>query len=106
MNPELKAKWVEALRSGTYLQAIGTLKDEFGGGYCCLGVLADITGLAIRGNTVLDKDGGSLGYQPICEMISGEPLADLTALWWRNDGKQGFERHSFDQIADYIEANL
>lgn len=40
MNPELKAKWVEALRSGEYTQGRGWLCRE--GKYCCLGVLADL----------------------------------------------------------------
>jgi hypothetical protein len=43
MNPELKQKWLAALRSGEYKQARGYLKTEFG--YCCLGVLCDVSGL-------------------------------------------------------------
>lgn len=41
MNQEIKAKWLEALRSGRYKQGVGCLrsdKDE----YCCLGVLCDV----------------------------------------------------------------
>jgi hypothetical protein len=40
MNPEIKAKWVAALRSGQYMQIKGKLTD--GKGFCCLGVLCDI----------------------------------------------------------------
>ena len=40
MNKEIKAKWIEALKSGKYKQTKGTLKDEHG--YCCLGVLCEI----------------------------------------------------------------
>lgn len=40
MNPEIKAKWVAALRSGEYKQAFGRLRD--GDLFCCLGVLCDI----------------------------------------------------------------
>ena len=41
MNPEIKAKWLEALRSGRYTQAKEQLhiKDD---GFCCLGVLCDV----------------------------------------------------------------
>ena len=106
MDAKLKAKWIEALRSGDFKQARGSLKDEFDGSYCCLGVLATVAGFPIKGNTILDAYGVSLGYRPICELIGGEPIVDLTALWWRNDGKQGFAQHSFREIADYIEANL
>lgn len=41
MNPEVKAKWVEALRSGKYLQgkhSLRTVDDKF----CCLGVFCDV----------------------------------------------------------------
>lgn len=37
----LKTKWIEALRSGKYRQTREILKD--GKGYCCLGVLCDVT---------------------------------------------------------------
>ena len=41
MNPEIKQKWIEALRSGKYNQGTGclrTYKNEF----CCWGVLCDL----------------------------------------------------------------
>lgn len=53
LNPEVKTKWVEALRSGKYKKGIGQLmieaKDSDSGEdeYCCLGVLADVLGLDI-----------------------------------------------------------
>ena len=42
MNPQIKQKWVDALRSGDYQQTKGRLRkeDEF----CCLGVLCDLYG--------------------------------------------------------------
>lgn len=40
MNPEIKAKWVAALRSGEYKQGKGSLST--GGEFCCLGVLCDL----------------------------------------------------------------
>jgi hypothetical protein len=47
MKPELKAKWLEALRSGAYQQVQGCLKCEINDQpkFCCLGVLCDLTGL-------------------------------------------------------------
>lgn len=44
MNPEIKAKWVAALRSGKYQQTEGTLNRPLTGGFCCLGVLCDVYG--------------------------------------------------------------
>lgn len=42
MTPEMKSKWIAALRSGKFKQTKGLLKDS--DGYCCLGVLASING--------------------------------------------------------------
>ena len=40
MNPEVKQKWIDALRSGDYEQ--GSEKLRTPNGYCCLGVLCDL----------------------------------------------------------------
>lgn len=40
MNPEVKQKWIDALRSGKYEQGSGKLRTP--NGYCCLGVLCDL----------------------------------------------------------------
>lgn len=40
MNPEVKQKWIDALRSGDYEQGSEKLRSV--SGYCCLGVLCDI----------------------------------------------------------------
>jgi hypothetical protein len=40
MNPEVKQKWIDALRSGEYEQGSEKLRSV--SGYCCLGVLCDI----------------------------------------------------------------
>lgn len=46
MNPDVKAKWVKALRSGKYRQTTGGLhdanEDNNGPKMCCLGVLCDV----------------------------------------------------------------
>lgn len=40
MNPEIKARWVVALRSDKYEQVKGQLRTQVG--FCCLGVLCDL----------------------------------------------------------------
>jgi hypothetical protein len=40
MNPQVKQKWVAALRSGEYKQATHYLNSPQG--FCCLGVLCDL----------------------------------------------------------------
>lgn len=45
MNPDVKAKWIAALRSGNYKQAKHRLRIEHTDGsasYCCLGVLCEL----------------------------------------------------------------
>lgn len=42
MDPEKKARWVAALRSGKYKQGRHLLRSRTGRRMCCLGVLCDI----------------------------------------------------------------
>jgi len=42
MNPQIKQKWVSALRSGEYQQGQYCLRTD--NGFCCLGVLCDLYG--------------------------------------------------------------
>lgn len=96
MNPEIKAKWVEALRSGKYQQGTGRLC--WNGEHCCLGVLYDIA-----------QPGGMTPEVGECELLPssfgakvGLPFSQEDNLARLND----WERKSFAEIADYIEANL
>jgi hypothetical protein len=52
MNPEIKEKWINALRSEEYQQTQDNLKTDEG--YCCLGVLCDI--YAKENNVDWEKD--------------------------------------------------
>lgn len=63
MKPEIKAKWVAALRSGEYRQGRNVLKQAFSSKdtpqFCCLGVLCDLAvkdGLEIEVVDVNDND--------------------------------------------------
>jgi hypothetical protein len=103
MNEPLKARWLEALRSGRYKQGRGLLrssKDK----YCCLGVLCNI----IDPRKWRQSSIGPYYWDDDCRFIFGEALRtsgldggmmeQLAAL---NDC--GF---SFERIADQIEAHL
>jgi hypothetical protein len=110
MNPEIKKKWIEALRSGEYKQGKGYLNQ--GDNYCCLGVLCDIavkSGLDVNvdtayGVTHFDGRNGALprkvqdwaGLNAIDPVVAGQHLAS-----WNDD----FDK-SFDDIAKLIEDNL
>ena len=90
MDAELKQKWVAALRSGEYKQCQRVLHD--GVGYCCIGVLEAISGLAPEKNAVMIGEG-------IVDRIGG--VNYKSALVSLNDNGK-----SFSEIADYIEKNL
>lgn len=65
MNPEVKAWWLTALRSGEYEQGIGKLVSVSRLGnkrYCCLGVLCDIQEKA--GYPGLRFSNGAVGHSP------------------------------------------
>lgn len=105
MNAELKAKWVEALRSGRYSQTRGALRDE--DGYCCLGVLCDV-----QGRKWERRSGGGYLFASLVtppEIISaGLDAAVAHRLAEMNDGDEDGGRGgaAFNEIADYIEANI
>lgn len=101
---DLKARWLEALRSGKYTQGEGQLRsldDKF----CCLGVLCDIvdSGLWKRGNKYYfyefhdDPRFGSIPHE------WGLPRMTLEGM---NDGNPNTSPASFHEIADWIEANI
>jgi hypothetical protein len=117
MDPKIKADWLAALRSGKYEQCRSHLHQQ-GGGFCCLGVLADIQGVEWIGGETPDKrmvpikDGrllssggtdypnraGTLNHGFEEEMGIRSESSQLMTM---ND--QG---SSFSMIADHIEANL
>lgn len=106
LNPEVKAKWIEALRSGKYAQAPNALRKN--GGYCCLGVLCDV---------VKDDVGGKweklgVGDWHFLKMYSTLPdkVRILSGITQKEDAKlmrmNDDEGKNFSEIADYIEKNL
>lgn len=98
MDPALKSKWVEALRSGEYEQ--GKHNFELGGKFCCLGVLCKVAGKPTR----LPVKGENWDF--VHNIIQDHGL--METLYEMNDGGYFIapEQKSFREIADYIEANL
>lgn len=93
MNPELKAQWLAALRSGKYEQGQGMLRQPIDGTFCATGVLADLIGYDLNryryniDNAVLKE----IGLKP---WQAGQ-IATYNDVGW-----------TFDEIADWIEARL
>lgn len=104
MDPEIKAKWIAALRSGRYPQTRAALRTDVG--YCCLGVLCDLLRpkgwrIPIAGQPLYMHSGNysSLGGDLAEESdLSSERLEWLIHM--NDTGK------SFAAIADYIDRNF
>lgn len=110
MNPELKAKWIAALRSGEYKQGKSALVDSENN-YCCLGVLCAVAELTKNGCSFTYNETRFTSYAPewlFDERIPREPGNGVEPgraqgfLILMNDTKD----YSFWQIADWIEENL
>jgi hypothetical protein len=112
MKADLKEQWVAALRSGAYRQGYKVLRTS-SNDYCCLGVLCNLVDPS--GWLALGHEGFSTNcYQfshegkrafaclpPALMMNSDIRFHELKILMKMNDSGS-----SFEEIADWIEANL
>ena len=113
MEKALKEKWIEALRSGKYKQGRDVLRSS-DDRFCCLGVLCDISGQgqwegesSEAGYYYYERNGQPAEFEGInlpsfvehFANIEGEDQDVLTGM---NDD----DRLSFNEIADWIEANI
>lgn len=115
MKAELKHDWVGALRSGDYIQGREHLRSTNGAGidqFCCLGVLCDLSGLGQwtqdEGDAcyhVSDSMFTSTFNGEMCDIL-GLDQKIMHTLWHKNDGVMTENRHTFNEIADYIEENV
>ncbi len=119
MNAEIKARWLDALKSGKYKRGTGFL--SYDGRHCCLGVLCElavedgiITKTGLRGPTFdygIGKDVSQFGLPAKVQAWSGidNPLGrfksglrgNLSSL---NDSKESLADASYDVVIPTIEA--
>jgi len=126
MRPEIKQKWVAALRSGDYEQGKMALQTS-DGKFCCLGVLCDLhrktnkkKGITWDPTEETEADVRYLGEDAFLpESVSewaglvngdGESIKDPEVKTGNNLRKSLSELNdggtSFKKIAEYIEKNL
>lgn len=107
MDSEIKAKWLEALRSGRYAQGRQGLRnynDEF----CCLGVLCDAVApdgwdkWQYHDAHDLWNHNGAVGY-PTNDLLQAVGMSRPTS---EHLGQYNDCGASFTEIADVIERNL
>lgn len=107
MNPEMKQKWLEALRSGKYQQGkhyLRTTQDQ----YCCLGVLCDLDGVEWKRSnsgcwdpTTQEGDYNFVGLGHRQHERLGITHVQSGHLMAMND-----TGHTFLEIAEWIEEHL
>ena len=82
MNPEIKAKWLAALRSGEYKQTTQVLRYTGPNNqqrFCCLGVLCDLY--------AQERMGGSWKLSDLeaeSESIPGQAVSEWASFPWNN----------------------
>lgn len=111
---QIKAKWVQELRSDNNQQVKGTLKGQTekntGPGYCCLGVLEEkVLGNELPTEVLIKYDDGALGYksegdEAVYSKFRNDLLSQhiVTTLTTMNDE----DGKTFAEIADWIEQKL
>jgi hypothetical protein len=111
MNPEVKAKWVAALRSGEYRQGRERLRT--GDAFCCFGVLCNVHAqehpdIAAREMCPGDYMGST--FLPSDEVLDWAGLNVSEHVHIRNERGPLYEHNdagrTFAEIADAIESQL
>lgn len=104
MNSEIKAKWVEALRSGRYKQGKGQLKNGTNNSFCCLGVFCEIMEYPQKG------DGEYVAFYTPKGRETVSLRSDLLGVEYFQKEKvmtmNDSECRNFAEIADYIEEHF
>lgn len=119
MKKDIMEKWVAALRSGEYTQGRTQLRTESidgkTSGYCCLGVLCEISGLPYEGyhgilpSRVMEWAGMKTTEGQLPKAYKAKDDTYQSLLWELNDktdnGRSTGKTLSFKQIANIIEKN-
>jgi hypothetical protein len=106
MREDVKAKWLEALRSGEYKQGREALRTV-DNAYCCLGVLCDIVGVewtfGARGAYGHYGDTQKVAHpdKRVYEACGLDDSHEGTLVEMNDDAGK-----TFAEIADWIEVNL
>lgn len=113
MDPEIKRRWVAALRSGQYKQGRDRLKDF--NRYCCLGVLVD---LADKDKSTDISWADAHGHDALPRSVAkwaGTVINPRVTIPHQGEGSERLSHslgylndfgYSFNEIADLIEEQL
>ena len=112
MNPQIKQKWVSALRSGDYQQGRNYLRTD--NGFCCLGVLCDLYGKENNVEWNFVNNGHNYEFEEFESYLpsSVRKWAGVEGYnFLVNNGTETLSElndtgSTFEQIADFIEEHL
>ena len=115
LNPEIKKKWLTALKSGNYKQGTGKLRRR-DNSFCCLGVLCDISGIqwTLHSTNLYWQSAKtwSIGMpyrgdldEETFDVLSQSFNKNFTIFWHLADLNDQSET-GFDPTIKYIEKNL
>lgn len=104
MKPHIKRAWINALRSGKYIQGYGALKS-ISNEFCCLGVLCDVIDPTRWHDCSYNFPNGESRKNliPLYVNIAIGLYPELQNVLIKMNDKQ---RNSFGEISDYIEENV
>jgi hypothetical protein len=107
MNPEIKEKWLKALRSGEYAQ--GKCQLRRWNSFCCLGVLCDVIDASKWGKHKPHNEG--FVYEDGHSASLPESIMEKAKITdyeqdYLMDMNDGTPQRSFIEIADWIEESL
>jgi hypothetical protein len=96
MNKEIKARWLEALRSGEFIQGRQQFRPNTNPPtHCCLAVLVEVM---TPGATAISQ---STRCHKTAYILAGLTEGDIEQCISLNDGTEGYT-----DVAAYIEENL
>jgi hypothetical protein len=114
MKKSWAVEWVKALRSGDYKQGRPGIMVDPEGGYCCLGVLQELTGRVRENNALLSLEacvetGMRTGVGSWHNKYGRCALSEMNDSGRVRSGAKGTKRaplgrrFTFPEIADWIE---
>jgi len=107
MNAKVKKRWVAALRSGTYKQGTGQLKDVTNDTFCCLGVLCELYVKEKKGRYFNAYDFSlPLKVTRYAGLEFGNPIVKFKKKEWCLSDLNDCKEVSFKKIARLIEKQL
>lgn len=109
MDKTIKAKWIATLRSGNYEQGTGRLRD-IDNRCCCVGVLCDIidpAGWKRQDQGYSHRGDGLMSFDVLRKVgIVEEGARKIASMNDGTDYRTSNKKHSFPEIADYIDQHF